>query len=95
MNITKVKDGVVLTAAPGYALPSNGGHSLHLSTQGWEALRAVSPEGIALRELVEALLAEGDEEYCAMVNRALGHKPELASAVQEGRVLVRRMKGHL
>lgn len=64
--------------------------TLCLTEDGWVALRHLTPEARALRELVEAL--EGsDEQHRDMIRRALGFSPELASALQEARVLVRRM----
>lgn len=64
---------------------------LCLTHEGWVALRNLTPEARALKELVAAL--EGsDEEHRAMIRRAIGFGPELASAVQEARVLARRME---
>lgn len=55
-----------------------------LSKETWESLRAQTPEAVALKELLEAI--DGAPGISNHVT------PELASALQEARVLVRRME---
>lgn len=72
------------------ALQENDERIVILTRKGWHALRALTPESRALKELVEAL--DGvDEDTRHRIRTALACTPELASAVQEAQVLVSRM----
>ncbi len=63
---------------------------LQLTDAGWLALRHLTPEARALKELVVAL--EGyDESTRDAIRQTIACSAELVSAVQEARVLARRM----
>ena len=92
MIITQTEDHVRIEAdeADDLNFSDEAPKVMQLTDAGWAALRHLTPEARALRELVEAL--EGsDEEHRGMIRRVIAFGPELASAVQEARVLARRM----